>query len=133
MDANDEHSQSYKPEFLPDLVNIQQWSEGLAHQANKLHNSGQRIVSDFRQQWQNLAHEAEQIEAERLAAIRQINDAHKAKLDRNEKMRQQVEAMIDFYTGHVPSPKQTHVIDVTPRPRSEVAVRAPRKKIMGLF
>ncbi len=130
-------AQLYQPEFLPDLQNIQAWSEGLAQQAQRLHNSGQRIVSDFRTQWQSLVDEAAQMEADRVEAIHQLNAAHQTKLARNERMRQQVESMIDFYTGHV---AQRQAVNVEPNagqvvviPAKQVKKVQPRQKFLGVF
>lgn len=131
---HEDQAQPYQPEFLPDLQSVQVWAEGLAQQAHRLHNSGQKIVSDFRVQWQSLVDEAGQLEADRVEAIRALNAAHQTKIARNERMRQQVENMIDFYTGHVATQQPIKSSDMVGKVIAQpVKQISQRKKFGGVW
>lgn len=89
--------------YLPDLHAMAEWASFMQGQAEHLLSSGQRIVSDFKAQLDSLVAEAASLEAERQEAIAQIDRAHECRLARNAAMRANVEAMIAYHTGAMPT------------------------------
>lgn len=115
----------YQPEYLPDLQAMAEWANGMQMQAARLHNSGQRIVADFRRQLDDLCAEADRMEIERQEAINQVNYAHDLRMERNGVMRANVETMIAYYTG---LPIGVPVTEPAPQPQP---VLQPRRQSRG--
>lgn len=109
----------YPPEYLPDLTAIAESASWVQHQAERLFNSGQRIVSDFRHQLDALVDEAHRMEVELQEQINQARITHEIRMARNAQMRANVEAMISYYTGHVPQGQPQHQLDAPQQNRQE--------------
>ncbi len=85
--------------LLPDLHALQATALALGAHAHRLHNSGQRIVADFRRHKEALADEARLLEQDRDQQIAAINAAHARRMEHNADMQATVEGMIAYYTG----------------------------------